>query len=99
MCSAARSIAPRAMKYARVSSSAVAARSVSPRTLLARARPMAESAAVSQRTVRSAEPRDARACRRLEREVNILGVGITGDVHRDSDVCDFGFCRLTFERR
>src|SRR4051794_9899260 len=52
----ARSMAPRAMKYAFTSSTLVAARSVSPRTLFATARPIADSAAVSQRTVSSAEP-------------------------------------------
>src|ERR1017187_7066509 len=57
MWSAARSMAPRAMKYDFVSSTAVAARSVSPRTLPATARAMAESAASSQRTMSRAEPR------------------------------------------
>src|SRR5690242_5491397 len=99
MCRAARSIAPRAMKYARVSSSAVEARSVSPRTLLAKARPMAERAAVSQRTVRRAEPRHTRDCPRLERLINIEGVRIACDVHRRRDGGDPGFSRLHFERR
>src|SRR5207248_2374832 len=53
---AARSMAPRATKYDRASSRLVSVRSVSPRTLLATANPTAESAAVSQSTINSADP-------------------------------------------
>src|SRR5689334_4117979 len=62
-------MAPRAMKYDRVSSTLVPARSVSPRTLFATDNPMAERAAVSHRTIRSAEPERA------------LLVGITSHRH------------------
>src|ERR1700691_1719487 len=70
MCRAARSMAPRATKYDRASSTLVSVRSVSARTLLATASPMADRAAVSHSTINSADPfRDrllARAARKPE---------------------------------
>src|ERR1700733_4969521 len=56
MWSAARSMAPRATKYERASSTFVSVRSVSARTLFATASPTADSAAVSQSTISRAEP-------------------------------------------
>ncbi len=50
-------MAPRATKYDRASSTLVSVRSVSARTWLATASPMADSAAVSQSTINSADPR------------------------------------------
>src|SRR5579863_4910324 len=56
MWRAARSMAPRATKYDRASSTLVSVRPVSARTLFATAKPTADSAAVSQSTIRRADP-------------------------------------------
>src|SRR5665213_932136 len=50
-------MAPRATKYDFASSTLVSVRPTSVRTLFATASPIAESAAVSQRTINSADPR------------------------------------------
>ena len=83
-------MAPRATNHDFVSSTLVEVRSVSPRTLVATASPMAESAAVSQRTVSNADPL---------RCVDINSPRSGVDVECDSDSGNVQICRRGVERR